>query len=600
MLGPPKSRDLDEPIRVSLNDLVPPSHFYRHLERTLDLAFVRDLVRGAYAEIGRPSIDPVVFFKLQLILFFEGLRSERQLMRVVADRLSLRWHIGYALSEALPDHSSLTRIRERYGVEVFRRFFDVVVEQCIAAGLVWGKELYVDSTDVDANASIDSLQPRFAVEAHLARLFEEKDERGGDDPVGESGPTHVPVALTEEARSDLAKRAADRHDWIGEMGRPDRTRTSGPYRRTADYRASSTDLDASPLRPGGSGVRLGYHDHYVVDGGRARIILTVLVTPAEVQDNQPAVDLLWRTRFRWKLHPRQVTADTKYGALENIVAIEDQLIRAYMPLSAAGRKPGLFRDPDFVYDRETDTYRCPGKETLRFISQCEQIHRRVYEAPSAACAICSLRAQCTTSQRGRRIGRSLDETYLERVRGYHQTEPFAKAMRKRKVWVEPLFAEAKEWHGLRRFRLRGLEKVNIQCPGDRGRAESEASPQQPGLGSPPVAEWGSWRDTRRREPGFRLTTLKRVVVLFPRVGPTPHPDPATPFSKRNIWYNNPQISAGQSGRRERRSHELQAISKKRVQLQWSLRSSGFLVVDNHFLRNSYWRLFPSWPRAWGE
>ena len=90
MLGPPKSRDLAEPILGSLEDLVPQSHFYRHLERTLDLIFVRDLVRETYAGIGRPSIDPVVFFKLQLILFFEGLRSERQLMRVVADRLSLR------------------------------------------------------------------------------------------------------------------------------------------------------------------------------------------------------------------------------------------------------------------------------------------------------------------------------------------------------------------------------------------------------------------------------------------------------------------------------------------------------------------------------
>jgi transposase len=465
MLGPPKSRDLDEPILVSLDDLVPTGHFYRHLERTLDLAFVRDLVREMYAGIGRPSIDPVVFFKLQLILFFEGLRSERQLMRVVADRLSLRWYLGYDLTEVLPDHSSLARIRERYGLEVFRRFFETIVAQCIAAGLVRGKELYIDSTDVAANASIDSLQPRFVVEAHLARLFETDNEHedGADDTGGESELAYLPVALTDEARTDLAKRAADRHDWIGEMGRPDRTRTSGPYRRTADVRASSTDPDASPLRPNGSGVRLGYHDHYVVDGGKARIILTVLVTPAEVQDNQPAVDLLWRTRFRWKLHLRQVTGDTKYGTIENIVAIEDQRIRAYLPLSAAGRKPGLFRDTDFVYDSAADTYRCPGNETLRFISLCERTHRRVYEAPAAACAICSLRTQCTTSRRGRRIGRSLDETYLDRVRGYHATEAYAKAMRKRKVWVEPLFAEAKEWHDLRRFRLRGLEKVTIQA-----------------------------------------------------------------------------------------------------------------------------------------
>ena len=279
--------------------------------------------------------------------------------------------------------------------------------------------------------------------------------------MGMPGQHAYRVVLTDEARADLADRASQRHDWIEEMGRPDRTKKSGPYRRTADFRASATDPDASPLRPGvGVGVRLGYHDHYVVDGGKARIILTALVTPAEVQDNQPAVDLLWRTRFRWKLRPRQVTGDTKYGTVENIVAIERERIHAYVPLSEVGRRPGLFRDTDFDYDPTVDAYRCPGKETLRFISQCDITHRRVYEAPAAACARCALRAQCTTSQRGRRIGRSLDESHVDRVRGYHETKPYAKAMRKRKVWVEPLFAEAKEWHGLRRFRLRGLDKVN--------------------------------------------------------------------------------------------------------------------------------------------
>src|SRR5215218_6263517 len=226
---------------VSLDDLIPPDHFYRHLDRALDLSFVRDLVRHAYAEFGRPSLDPVVFFKLQLVLFFEGLRSERQLMRVVADRLSLRWYLGYDLAEALPDHSSLTRLRERYGLDTFRRFFEAIVEQCIAAGLVWGKELYIDATKVAANADLDSLQPRFAVEAHLAHLFPKAvgDEDGGvgsDGLVGEGGgdePARLPVALTDEAQAELAERAATRHDWIGNAGRPNRTVTSGAYQRTA-------------------------------------------------------------------------------------------------------------------------------------------------------------------------------------------------------------------------------------------------------------------------------------------------------------------------------------------------------------------------------
>jgi transposase len=306
---------------VSLEALVPPDHFYRHLEQTLDLAFVRDLVRKTYAARGRPSIDPVVFFKLQLILFFEGLRSERQLMRVVADRLSLRWYLGYDLSEPLPDHSSLTRIRERYGLEVFRRFFEAIVERCLAAGLVWGEELYVDATKVAADAGLDSLQPRFAVEAHLTRLFAgeggdaagDRDGEGGDGDQGNGAdaPTRLPTLLTEEACAGLDRAAAARHDWIGEAGRPDRDETSGAYRRTADFRVSTTDPDATPMPLGDGRTHLGYQDHYVVDGGKARIILVALVAPAEVQENQPALDLLWRARFRWKLRPRQVTGDAK-------------------------------------------------------------------------------------------------------------------------------------------------------------------------------------------------------------------------------------------------------------------------------------------------
>ena len=86
--------------------------------------------------------------------------------------------------------------------------------------------------------------------------------------------------------------------------------------------------------------------------------------------------------------------------------------------------------------------------------RCGASHARV------TCIACPLKAECTESSRGRIVHRSLYADYLERVRGYHATEAYKKAMRKRQVWVEPLFAEAKLWHGLRRFRRRGLENVN--------------------------------------------------------------------------------------------------------------------------------------------
>src|SRR5215211_6790646 len=161
---------------LSLEDLVPRDHFYRHLERSLDLSFVRELVRPRYADCGRPSIDPVVFFKLQLVMFFEGIRSERKLIETASLNLAHRWYLGYTLDEVLPDHSSLTRIRQRLGIDAFQRFFERVGDLCQDAGLVWGRELFFDATKVVANADVDSLVPRFyhAAKTHVADLFDEE------------------------------------------------------------------------------------------------------------------------------------------------------------------------------------------------------------------------------------------------------------------------------------------------------------------------------------------------------------------------------------------------------------------------------------------
>jgi transposase len=481
-----KERSFAPLINVSLEELVPHDHFYRYLERTLDLSFVREFVQEMYAGKGRPSIDPVVFFKLQLVMFFEGIRSERQLMRHAADRLSIRWFIGYDLGEPLPDHSSLTRIRERYGVEVFRRFFDAIVEQCQQEKLIWGKELYIDSTQVNANADLDSLTPRFAVEAraamqaHLAALFTEEDsppepqsaaaeeasaptpEAAATEAVLSTEPIALPTALSEAEQEELASEHAARHDWITEEGRQQRE-VHGLYQRTADFKVSTTDPDATPMRLKGGGTHLGYHTHYVVDGGKARIILQVLVTPSEVMDNQPMRDLIYRTRFRWKLHPRQVTGDTKYGTIENIKALEDAGIRAYVPLPDWEERYEVWSVSHFRYEPQADQYRCPQGQMLQRVGVVNPDGRQLYRAPASICNACPVKGQCTTSTQGRRVYRHVGEAYLERVRTYHQTPAYQKAMNKRKVWVEPLFAEAKDWHGLRRFRLRLLWRVNCEA-----------------------------------------------------------------------------------------------------------------------------------------
>jgi IS5 family transposase len=255
-------------------------------------------------------------------MFFEDLRSERQLMRVVADRLSLRWYLGYDLHEPLPDHSSLTRIRERYGLEVFRSFFDRIVEMCVEAGLVWGEELFVDSTTVRANAAKAALVPRFAMREHLDGLF---DEQAADD--GEKA--RPGAALPSAGERELRTANSAREDFFSSAGRyGTKSRTPNPN-KIRDHVVNRTDPDACLAGHVKGTARMGYKAHYVVDGGKARVILTALATRADVKDNQPMLDLLWHTTFRWRLRPHHVTGDSVYGTIPNLKAVENAGIRAY-------------------------------------------------------------------------------------------------------------------------------------------------------------------------------------------------------------------------------------------------------------------------------
>jgi Transposase DDE domain len=387
------------------------------------------------------------------------------------------------LDEPLPDHSTLSKIRQRYGLAVFRRFFEAIVQRCQEAKLVWGEELYFDSTQINANADLDSLAPRFAVEAreaiqeHLAALFapESGKAENGKASNREEGlaehllvdpssslPRALPTVISEAAREELEEDNAVRHDWMAEGGKQERE-VHGTYQRTADLRISTTDPDATPMRLKGGGIHLGYHTHYVVDGGKRRIILAVLVVPGEVMDNQPMLDLLWYVYFRWHVRPRHVTGDTKYATIENIKAIEDAHIRAYVPLPDWEHKTAYYGPAQFTYDAAHDQYRCPQGQVLFPFHREEQAQLVEYRAIAGTCNVCPVKLDCTPSKRGRHLHRSFFAAYQDRVKGYQQTMAYQKAINKRKVWVEPLFAEGKQWHGMRRFRLRRLWRVNCEA-----------------------------------------------------------------------------------------------------------------------------------------
>jgi Transposase DDE domain len=298
-------------------------------------------------------------------------------------------------------------------------------------GRVWGEELYFDSTKVQANANINGMIARAQCQAgqQLEHLFEgsKKDS---------------------SAFCNLSAKYQGRR--LHGIRKPH-------YHRVTDSQVSPIDPDAAPMQaPGGGSAVLGYRDDYVVDGGKARIVLSALVTPASITDNAPMLDLLDWVRARWQLKPKIVVGDAKYGTVPNIVGLEMRGIKAYLPTSYFSRRNRYYPAKLFRYDRKKDRFICPQGQALALYARRLTEQVIVFRADTKICNACSVKSECTSSKSGRFIFRSLFQKQLDKAEAYRQTEAYQRAMRKRSLWVEPLFGEAKEFH------LRRLLKVNIE------------------------------------------------------------------------------------------------------------------------------------------
>ncbi len=114
---------------------------------------MRAEVGDRYGRNGHVSVDPEVILKMMFLLFYDDVASERELMRVIPERLDYLWFLGYSLDDAIPDHSVLSKARRRWGPEAFERFFVQAVRRCVEAGLVAGTKIHMDGSLVDAAAS---------------------------------------------------------------------------------------------------------------------------------------------------------------------------------------------------------------------------------------------------------------------------------------------------------------------------------------------------------------------------------------------------------------------------------------------------------------
>jgi len=176
-----------------LRDLVPEGHILKRVDAILDLSWLHDAVRECYCQDnGRPSIDPESALRLMLAGFFQGIVQDRKLMREAQVNLAIRWFAGYRLDEALPERSSLTRIRQRWGADLFRRIFERTVAQCVDMGLVSTDTVHIDATLIRADVSWDSLTTR-----HVEQVVATNDE-GADQDTNQRDDDDTPASASKQ------------------------------------------------------------------------------------------------------------------------------------------------------------------------------------------------------------------------------------------------------------------------------------------------------------------------------------------------------------------------------------------------------------------
>ena len=416
---------------VTLESLVPSDHWLRQIDAFIDFEFIRDKVRHLYCiDNGRPATDPVVLFKLLFIGYLYGIRSERQLVKEVQVNVAYRWFLGFSLTDKIPDASTISQNRRRrfVGTPIYQGIFDAIVEQAQSAGLVGGRVLYTDSTHLKASANKNKfdvqdveVKPLDYLEA-LDQAVDEDRESHGKKPLKPKEPT------VKQKQSKISR----------------------------------SDKDSGYMVRDGKPKGFFYLDHRTVDGSH-NIITDTHVTAANVHDSRPYLPRLDRQRERFGFEVEAVGLDAGYMSAALCKGLEDRDLYGVIGYRRPNHKKGYFYKREYVYDAKADVYICPAEQRITY-NTTNRIGYREYKSDPKICKDCPLLLQCTRASNATKVlTRHVWQDSRERVDAHRKTAVGKKLYARRKETVERSFADAKQLHGHRYARLRGLDKVKEQC-----------------------------------------------------------------------------------------------------------------------------------------
>jgi transposase len=430
MLRPIREKQVELEM-VSIDQLVPEDHIVRKIDEKIDFNFIYDRVKPFYCEDnGRPPIDPVMLFKMMLVGYFFGIRSERQLEKEIQTNVAYRWFLGLNLTDKVPHHSTISFNRHKRfnDTTVFQDIFDDIVLLAAENGMVGGRVLFTDSTHLKANANKHKFVKE-KVQVETQEYIEELDK-----------------AVEEDRKAHGKKPLRKKEKEVEEK----------------EVKVSTTDKDSGYMYREGKPEGFFYLDHRTTDM-KYNIITDVYVTPGNVHDSRPYLSRLDRQRERFGFEVEAVGLDAGYLTVPICHGLEKRNIMGVIAHRRFTPKKGLFPKWKFTYDKKTDSYTCPNGSTLIYSTTNREGYRQYHSDPSK-CRVCPFLSQCTSSRNHKKVmTRHVWEESKEKVRE-NRLSPEGKLLyKKRKETIERSFADAKQLHGLRYCRLRSVKGASEQA-----------------------------------------------------------------------------------------------------------------------------------------
>lgn len=425
-------------ILSTLDELVPQEHLVRKLDSCIDFTFIEELVKDLYSISGRPSIPPVVLFKLIVINIIFGINSMRRTCEECKVNVAYRWFLGLSIYDDIPNYSTWSQnyIRRYKESEVFNQIFDTILNKAIEHGFVDMETVFGDGTHQKANANKNKhkdVEVEIVKKVYEDALLQEMNEdriTHGKKPLRDIEKTEI---MFDEETGEIKENINTKH-----------------------IKKSLTDPESGCFHKGEKEKCFAYtHQTFCDKNG---FVLTSITTPGNVHDSVAFFKAYNMLNEKFKEQIKNVCLDAEYV---NPAICREIILSGHEPLMPYKRPmtgKGLFKKYEYAYDEYYDCYICPNNEILSY-STTDKNGYKIYKSNPKKCRNCPLREKCTRSKKCVKVvTRHIWEEYKEQANENRYTKLWKDNYPLRKETIERTFGDCKEQHGLRFTRVRGLLK----------------------------------------------------------------------------------------------------------------------------------------------